>query len=60
MITTVAAVGVLAVVVLTALGKIAPWMGRFYSLLDPSYAKNNIPIIALVSEVRPGIMRNFL
>lgn len=27
-------------------GKIAPWTGRFYSLLDPSYAKNNIPIIA--------------
>ncbi|KAL4667232.1 hypothetical protein H8959_005921 [Pygathrix nigripes] len=24
-------------------GKISPWMGRFYSLLDPSYAKNNYP-----------------
>merc|ERR1719422_1444934 len=32
--------------VLTLSGKVAPWTGRFYSLLDPSYAKNNIPIIA--------------
>ena len=31
----------------------APWTGRFYSLLDPSYAKNNIPIIASVSEHQP-------
>merc|ERR1712013_81279 len=36
--------------VLTLSGKVAPWTGRFYSLLDPSYAKNNIPIIASVSE----------
>uniref|UniRef100_A0A673L327 Dolichyl-diphosphooligosaccharide--protein glycosyltransferase subunit STT3A n=1 Tax=Sinocyclocheilus rhinocerous TaxID=307959 RepID=A0A673L327_9TELE len=35
------------------LGKISPWTGRFYSLLDPSYAKNNIPIIASVSEHQP-------
>uniref|UniRef100_A0A8D0KCT5 Dolichyl-diphosphooligosaccharide--protein glycosyltransferase subunit STT3A n=2 Tax=Sus scrofa TaxID=9823 RepID=A0A8D0KCT5_PIG len=34
-------------------GKISPWTGRFYSLLDPSYAKNNIPIIASVSEHQP-------
>uniref|UniRef100_A0AAY5KV94 Dolichyl-diphosphooligosaccharide--protein glycosyltransferase subunit STT3A n=1 Tax=Esox lucius TaxID=8010 RepID=A0AAY5KV94_ESOLU len=33
--------------------KISPWTGRFYSLLDPSYAKNNIPIIASVSEHQP-------
>lgn len=33
--------------------KIAPFTGRFYSLLDPSYAKNNIPIIASVSEHQP-------
>ena len=31
--------------VLTLSGKVAPWTGRFYSLLDLSYAKNNIPII---------------
>lgn len=37
----------------TFLGKISPWTGRFYSLLDPSYAKNNIPIIASVSEHQP-------
>ena len=36
--------------ILTLSGKVAPWTGRFYSLLDPSYAKNNIPIIASVSE----------
>uniref|UniRef100_A0A8C4T8T4 Dolichyl-diphosphooligosaccharide--protein glycosyltransferase subunit STT3A n=1 Tax=Erpetoichthys calabaricus TaxID=27687 RepID=A0A8C4T8T4_ERPCA len=40
-----------AVLMLT--GKISPWTGRFYSLLDPSYAKNNIPIIASVSEHQP-------
>ena len=34
-------------------GKATPWTGRFYSLLEPSYAKNNIPIIAWVSEHQP-------
>ncbi|VDD76915.1 unnamed protein product [Mesocestoides corti] len=34
-------------------GKIAPWTGRFYSLLDLSYAKNHLPIIASVSEHQP-------
>lgn len=34
-------------------GKVAPWTGRFYSLLDPTYAKNHIPIIASVSEHQP-------
>lgn len=37
------------------LSEIAPWTGRFYSLLDPSYAKNNIPIIASVSEHQPTV-----
>lgn len=41
------------------LGKIAPWTGRFYSLLDPSYAKNNIPIIASVSEHQPTTWSSF-
>ena len=58
-ISTVALVAVLAMVVLTALGKIAPWTGRFYSLLDPSYAKNNIPIIASVSEHQPTAWSSF-
>ena len=40
-------------------GKIAPWTGRFYSLLDPSYAKNNIPIIASVSEHQPTTWSSF-
>ncbi|KAK2149650.1 hypothetical protein LSH36_443g05044 [Paralvinella palmiformis] len=43
----------------TALGKISPWTGRFYSLLDPSYAKNNIPIIASVSEHQPTTWSSF-
>jgi len=45
--------------VATFLGKIAPWTGRFYSLLDPSYAKNNIPIIASVSEHQPTTWASF-
>eukprot|EP00053_Salpingoeca_punica_P010928 m.97583 g.97583 ORF g.97583 m.97583 type:complete len:713 (-) comp15536_c0_seq2:374-2512(-) len=50
-----ATVGILVatVGVATALGKIAPWTGRFYSMLDPTYAKNHIPIIASVSEHQP-------
>ena len=53
---SIAAIGV---VVLTITGKIAPWTGRFYSLLDPSYAKNNIPIIASVSEHQPTSWSSF-
>lgn len=41
------------------LTEIAPWTGRFYSLLDPSYAKNNIPIIASVSEHQPTTWSSF-
>uniref|UniRef100_A0A667Y2D7 Dolichyl-diphosphooligosaccharide--protein glycosyltransferase subunit STT3A n=1 Tax=Myripristis murdjan TaxID=586833 RepID=A0A667Y2D7_9TELE len=33
--------------------RISPWKGRFYSLLDPSYAKEQLPIIASVSEHQP-------
>lgn len=46
-------------IVLTVTGKISPWTGRFYSLLDPSYAKNNIPIIASVSEHQPTSWSSF-
>jgi dolichyl-diphosphooligosaccharide--protein glycosyltransferase len=51
--------GLGAITVATAMGKIAPWTGRFYSLLDPSYAKNNIPIIASVSEHQPTAWSSF-
>ncbi|RKF73600.1 Dolichyl-diphosphooligosaccharide--protein glycosyltransferase subunit stt3 [Golovinomyces cichoracearum] len=40
-------------VFLTAIGVIAPWTGRFYSLWDTGYAKVHIPIIASVSEHQP-------
>ncbi|KAL3889858.1 hypothetical protein ACJMK2_002184 [Sinanodonta woodiana] len=49
----------LTAAVATATGKISPWTGRFYSLLDPSYAKNNIPIIASVSEHQPTTWSSF-
>lgn len=52
-IVTAGGICLLALFLLTAIGKIAPWTGRFYSLLDPSYAKNHIPIIASVSEHQP-------
>lgn len=55
-------VGILVVTVggiLTLSGKISPWTGRFYSLLDPSYAKNHIPIIASVSEHQPTSWSSF-
>jgi dolichyl-diphosphooligosaccharide--protein glycosyltransferase len=48
-----------AVVIGTMTGYIAPWTGRFYSLLDPSYAKNHIPIIASVSEHQPTTWASF-
>lgn len=45
--------------ILSFSGKISPWTGRFYSLLDPSYAKNHIPIIASVSEHQPTSWSSF-
>lgn len=51
-IVTVAAAVFAGVVLLTYMGYIAPWSGRFYSLWDTGYAKIHIPIIASVSEVR--------
>lgn len=47
------------VTILSITGKVSPWTGRFYSLLDPSYAKNNIPIIASVSEHQPTSWSSF-
>eukprot|EP01099_Mayorella_cantabrigiensis_P000160 TRINITY_DN1069_c0_g2_i1.p1 TRINITY_DN1069_c0_g2~~TRINITY_DN1069_c0_g2_i1.p1 ORF type:complete len:695 (-),score=142.47 TRINITY_DN1069_c0_g2_i1:187-2271(-) len=42
-----------------ATGYISPWTGRFYSLLDPTYAKEHIPIIASVSEHQPTTWSSF-
>jgi dolichyl-diphosphooligosaccharide---protein glycosyltransferase len=47
------AVATVAGTVATATGYVSPWTGRFYSLLDPTYAKDHIPIIASVSEHQP-------
>lgn len=47
------------VVILTVLGVIAPWSGRFYSLWDTGYAKIHIPIIASVSEHQPTTWFSF-
>lgn len=33
--------------------QVAPWTGRFWTLLDPTYAKKFIPIIASVAEHQP-------
>lgn len=50
---TGAAVGLVAIVLGQISGAIAPWTGRLYSFLDPTYAKDHIPIIASVSEHQP-------
>lgn len=42
-----------AAVVGVASGFIGPWTGRFYTLLDPTYASKHIPIIASVAEHQP-------
>lgn len=52
--------GALALGVGTATGYISPWTGRFYSLLDPTYAKDHIPIIASVSEHQPTAWSSFM
>lgn len=57
--TTSAVVVFLTVVLLTYLGVIAPWSGRFYSLWDTGYAKIHIPIIASVSEHQPTTWFSF-
>ncbi|XP_073981638.1 catalytic subunit 3A of the oligosaccharyltransferase complex [Rhodnius prolixus] len=59
MILATVAISVIVGTVLTVTGKIAPWTGRFYTLLDPSYAKNHIPIIASVSEHQPTSWSSF-
>ncbi|KAL8159876.1 hypothetical protein V2J09_001413 [Rumex salicifolius] len=53
-------VGAIALGLGTASGYISPWTGRFYSLLDPTYAKDHIPIIASVSEHQPTAWSSFM
>ncbi|KAF6004125.1 oligosaccharyl transferase stt3 subunit [Cyanidiococcus yangmingshanensis] len=50
---TVGAVFAFFGTVLLLTGYIQPWTGRFYTLLDPTYATKHIPIIASVSEHQP-------
>ncbi|XP_037028740.1 dolichyl-diphosphooligosaccharide--protein glycosyltransferase subunit STT3A [Bradysia coprophila] len=59
LVTAVLSVAAFVGIVLTITGKVSPWTGRFYSLLDPSYAKNHIPIIASVSEHQPTSWSSF-
>jgi dolichyl-diphosphooligosaccharide--protein glycosyltransferase len=58
--TCVISAGTLALGIGTASGYISPWTGRFYSLLDPTYAKDHIPIIASVSEHQPTAWSSFM
>lgn len=59
-VTSAVGLGAIALGVGTASGFIAPWTGRFYSLLDPTYAKDHIPIIASVSEHQPTAWSSFM
>ena len=59
-VTCAVGVGAVALGVGTASGYISPWTGRFYSLLDPTYAKDHIPIIASVSEHQPTAWSSFM
>ncbi|XP_030472347.2 dolichyl-diphosphooligosaccharide--protein glycosyltransferase subunit STT3B isoform X2 [Syzygium oleosum] len=59
-VTSAVGVGAVALGVGTASGYISPWTGRFYSLLDPTYAKDHIPIIASVSEHQPTAWSSFM
>ncbi|KTW28524.1 hypothetical protein T552_01783 [Pneumocystis carinii B80] len=43
----------LLLIILTMMGTISPWTGRFYSLWNSEYAKIHIPIITSVSEHQP-------
>ena len=43
-----------------ATGAISPWTGRFYNLLDPSFARRAMPIIASVSEHQPTSWASFM
>lgn len=55
----VMALSVPGLIILTKLGYVAPFSGRFYSLYDTGYAKIHIPIIASVSEHQPTTWTSF-
>ncbi|KAG9156656.1 hypothetical protein Leryth_006629 [Lithospermum erythrorhizon] len=59
-VTCAVGLGAIALGLGTASGYISPWTGRFYSLLDPTYAKDHIPIIASVSEHQPTAWSSFM
>ena len=40
-------------------GAVTPWTGRFYSVLDPTHAKEHIPILASVAEHQPTTWASF-
>ena len=58
--TSAVGVGALTLGLGMASSYISPWTGRFYSLLDPTYAKDHIPIIASVSEHQPTTWSSFM
>jgi len=58
-IATLAGILTLGFTIATSTGYISPWTGRFYNLLDPTYAKEHIPIIASVSEHQPTTWASF-
>jgi dolichyl-diphosphooligosaccharide--protein glycosyltransferase len=59
-VTSAVGVGALTLGLGMASSYISPWTGRFYSLLDPTYAKYHIPIIASVSEHQPTAWSSFM
>lgn len=51
--------GIVAFIVLSLTGRVAPWAGRFYSMWNTEYAKDHMPIIASVSEHQPTTWASF-
>jgi dolichyl-diphosphooligosaccharide--protein glycosyltransferase len=58
-VTAVIMAGVAALTVASVTGYIAPFTGRALTMLDPTYAKKHIPIIASVSEHQPTTWASF-
>ncbi|EFJ42045.1 hypothetical protein VOLCADRAFT_83836 [Volvox carteri f. nagariensis] len=54
------AVGAAGTSILVLSGKLNPWTGRFWTLLDPTYAKKFIPIVASVSEHQPTTWASYM
>lgn len=53
-------VGLASGLVLSSLGYIAPWSGRFYSLWNSNYAEKYLPIISSVSEHQATLWSSFV